>query len=105
MILSHHFLLAQGAFIINVYITVSCKGHTVSLQFANPCRNMQEKVIVCTQRGLKEFHLRPCVKPVCPTGTVYTFSKDPPILHFSGGTGTGAQVQAQWHEYLFPPFF
>lgn len=103
MILPHHFLLAPVAFIINVYIIVSCKGHKVSLQFANSCRNMQKKVTVCTQRGLKEFHLYPGVESVHPTGTVYIFSKDAPIFHFSGGKGTGAQVHAQCHLYLFPP--
>lgn len=40
MIVPHHFLLAQVAFIINVYIIVSCKGRKVILQFAKSCRNV-----------------------------------------------------------------
>lgn len=40
----------------------------------------------------EEFHLYLGVKPVCPTGTGYNFSKDAPILHFSGGTGTGTST-------------
>lgn len=51
----------------------------------------------------EEFHVYLGVKPVYPTGTGYNFSKDAPILHFSGGTGMGAQVQAL--IYLFPHFF